>query len=52
MEPPKRVGARNSVKRHRRSIDVGDSEHLGGARVTIELPLPDTEPADPTATIT
>ena len=38
--------------RHRGSIDVGDSEHLGGARVTIELPLPDTEPADPTATIT
>ena len=40
------------AKRHRGSIDVGDSEHLGGARVTIELPLPDTEPADPTATIT
>ena len=33
--------------RHRGSIDVGDSEHLGGARVTIELPLPGTEPAEP-----
>ena len=38
--------------RHRGSIDVGDSEHLGGARVTIELPLPGTEPAEPTATMT
>ena len=40
------------AKRHRGSIDVGDSEHLGGARVTIELPLPGTEPADPAATTT
>ncbi len=40
------------AKRHRGSIDVGDSEHLGGARVTIELPLPGTEPDDPTATMT
>ena len=38
------------ARRHRGSIDVGDSEHLGGARVTIELPLPGTEPAEPTAT--
>ena len=40
------------AKRHRGSIDVGDSEHLGGARVTIELPLLGTDPADPTATMT
>ena len=38
------------AKRHRGSIDVGDSEHLGGARVTIELPLPGTTPGQPTAT--
>ena len=38
------------ARRHRGSIDVGDSEHLGGARVTIELPLPGTTPAEPTVT--
>ena len=38
------------AKRHRGSIDVGHSEHLGGARVTIELPLPGTEPDESTGT--